>query len=105
MNCLWLDDERNAPEGWVRVKTAFEAIVALRRWEWEVISLDHDLGENSDTGYSVLLYIEAEVYRNPNFKCPEIRIHSANPVGRKRMLQAIESINRIIDQGGREGGR
>lgn len=98
---LWLDDERNPPEGWIWVKTELEAIAALRRDEYEVISLDHDLGEGG-TGYSVLLYLEAEVYRNHSFKCPEIRVHSANPVGRQRMLQAIGSIKRIIDQGGRE---
>jgi hypothetical protein len=93
---LWLDDERNAPEGWVLVKTALDAIVALRRDEYEEISLDHDLGEGG-TGYDVLLYIEAEVHRNPNYKCPRIWIHSANPVGRQRMQRAIDSIFRYVE--------
>ncbi len=94
---LWLDDERGAPEGWVWVNTALEAISALRHNEFELISLDHDLGEGG-TGYDVLLYIEAEVFRNPNFKCPEILIHSANPVGRQRMQLAIDSILRLKEQ-------
>jgi len=93
---LWLDDERPAPDGWELVKTALECITALRCNEYEEISLDHDLGDGG-TGYDVLLYIEAEVHRNPDYKCPMIWIHSANPVGRKRMQQAIDSIFRLIE--------
>jgi len=93
---LWLDDIRPAPEGWVLVKTALDAIVALRHGKYEEISLDHDLGDGG-TGYDVLLYIEAEVHRNQDYKCPMIWIHSANPVGRQRMQRAIDSIFRHVE--------
>jgi hypothetical protein len=94
---LWLDDERPAPDGWVLAKTAIEALAKLRQQEFEVVSLDHDLGEESGSGYDVLLYIEAQVFTNPNFKCPELRIHSANPAGCQMMQLAIE-INRKLDK-------
>ena len=45
---LWLDDERPAPEGWVWVKTAAEAIRALADQDCEFIthmSFDHDLAD------------------------------------------------------------
>ena len=93
---LWLDDERPVPDGWVLAKTAIEAITELRRQEFEVVSLDHDLGEENGSGYDVLLYLEAQVFTNPDFKCPEILIHSANPSGRQRMQLAIGSINRRL---------
>lgn len=93
---LWIDDERIPPEGWIWVKTSFEAIKALRVGKFETISFDHDLGDDGGTGYEVLLYLEAEVFRNPKYRCPKMLIHSANPVGRQRMRQAIESIERKV---------
>jgi hypothetical protein len=93
---LWIDDERNPPDGWVWAKTALAAIKALRTCQFDTISFDHDLGDGG-TGYEVLLYLEAEVFRDPNYKCPKMVIHSANPVGRHRMWQAIESIQRKIE--------
>jgi hypothetical protein len=41
---VWLDDRREAPEGWVRVRTPEEAIELLRRGGVDELSLDHDLG-------------------------------------------------------------
>jgi hypothetical protein len=93
---LWLDDVRLPPSSeWVWVKTAMDALKELRRASWGVISLDHDLGEDAGTGYDVLTYLEAEAYRNPEFKIPEIRVHTANTVARARMLQAVTSIERM----------
>lgn len=52
---VWLDDERPMPLGFdVHVKTADEAIKLLANGQVKVISLDHDLGENEDTGYKLL---------------------------------------------------
>jgi hypothetical protein len=96
---VWLDDLREAPPGWVHVKTPEEAIELLRSGEVEEISLDHDLGlatpESERTGYDVLAYLEEAVatgaWKHP---LPDIRIHSANPVGQQRMEMAIASIKR-----------
>src|SRR5512132_2943655 len=41
---VWLDDERSAPAGWVRVRTPEETIELLRSGAVEELSLDHDLG-------------------------------------------------------------
>jgi hypothetical protein len=64
------------------------------------LSLDHDLGlqqpdAKERSGYDVLVWIEAHVARDPAFAVPDIRIHSANPVGRARMEQALASIRRL----------
>jgi hypothetical protein len=95
---LWLDDVRTPPGlDWVWVRTSLEAIKALRAGPFEVISLDHDLGEDAGTGYEVLQYIEAEVARNPEYEPPEeIIVHTANNVARARMLQAVASIQRFL---------
>jgi hypothetical protein len=97
---LWLDDVREAPTGWVHVRTPEEAINLLRTGEVEAISLDHDLGlatpEAERTGYDVLAWLEKEVATG-TWQCevPKIQVHSANPVGRRRMEQAIASIQRL----------
>ena len=61
----------------------------------DVISLDHDLGEDTPTGYDVLKMLEQMAHEEDRRVPFEILIHSANPVGRKNMEAAIASIQRI----------
>lgn len=96
---VWVDDEREAPNGWLHVKTPEEAIELLRSGEVEELSLDHDLGlathESERTGYDVLAWLEEAVATGAwEYAVPVIRIHTANPVGMKRMELAIASIKR-----------
>ena len=96
---IWLDDIRPAPDGWVWVKNYEEAIELICGPEnFDEISLDHDLGDGP-TGYNVVCCIEGLVgagfWRK---KIPVFHIHSANPVGRKNMQRAIESIERIANE-------
>jgi len=87
---VWLDDERPMPPEFDRhAKTADEAIALLESGSVTFISLDHDLGEaKNGTGYDVACFIEYGAYSR--LLAPiEVLIHSANPVGRMRMEQAI----------------
>ena len=100
---VYLDDTREAPAGWVRAHTPEEVIELLRSGSVEALSLDHDLGLTSDagerTGYDVLRWLEKAVATGAwVLPLPEIRIHSANPVGRRRMEQGIASIQRLSDK-------
>jgi len=59
---VYLDDERETPEGWVRVYWPDEAIKLLSDGVVTEISLDHDLGDDTrGTGYDVVLWIEEAV--------------------------------------------
>lgn len=107
---VYLDDVRPAPEGWTLARSYKEAIALLSQGNVTVISLDHDLGiietgnvgeivigrEDADTktGYDVACWIEerAAAGKYTVLNLPEIVCHSANPVGRKRIEQAITSI-------------
>ena len=92
---LYLDDERPTPEGWVRAYTATEAITLLEAGGVEEVSLDHDLGPpEAGTGYDVACWVEQAAYEG---RIPPMRwgIHSANPVGRRRMTSALESADRF----------
>ena len=96
---VYLDDMRKAPEGFLRCKTAIAAIALLQTGKVKEISLDHDLGEENktgkfSTGYDVVCWIEEKVAKE-GFIPPVIKIHSANPVGRKKIEAAIESIKRF----------
>lgn len=101
---IFLDDERPTPDGYHRVYNAHDAIYFLKQGKVSEISLDHDLGDETifGTGYDVLLWIEVEVFQNHKFVPPKMYVHSANPPAKKRMLAAIESIERRCrkDDGG-----
>lgn len=90
---LWLDDNRPAPEGWNWAKSVREAqfrvalTINIAQDTFEECSLDHDLaqGERNDGIRFVDWMIETGYW-------PKSRpvVHSMNPVGRRRMEQAIE---------------
>ena len=61
-----------------------EAIRALNQQEFDLISFDHDLGEEK-TGYDIAKYIVEN-----NIKIKEgFKIHSANPVGVLNISQLL----------------
>jgi hypothetical protein len=94
---VFLDDVREAPPGWQRVYWPSEAIALLEAGGISEISLDHDLGDDArGTGYDVVAWIEEAVVTR-GFKPPRITIHSANPVGKDRMLRGIAAIERATE--------
>lgn len=92
---LYLDDERETPEGWARVHWPDEAIALLQTGEVTELSLDHDLGDDArGTGYDVVLWIEEAVALR-GFKPPRIVVHSANSSARIKMEAGIAAIERL----------
>lgn len=92
---VWLDDERPAPDGWHHCRWPDEVIALLKTGKVEVVSLDHDLGDDKrGTGYDVLLWIEEHVWETRK-KPPKIIIHTANPAARLRMARAKTQIYRL----------
>lgn len=98
MRVLLIDDVRNEdliefgygirPNAVVR--TYDSAIAAIQEGNWDIVYLDHDLGESdiAKTGYGIMNFIEA----NPHLKPGQIHIVSANPVGRKNMQIVIDRL-------------
>lgn len=92
---VWLDDERPAPAGWTRCYWPEEVIALLVHHDVQELSLDHDLGDDArGCGHDVLLWIEERV-ATTHYRPPALRVHSANPVGRRRMEAAIRQIARL----------
>lgn len=92
---VYLDDEREAPEGWYRCYWPDQVIRLLKKLCVTHLSLDHDLGDDEKgTGYDVLLWLEEQVVTK-GFPPPKhITVHSANVSAREKMQKAIENIDR-----------
>ena len=87
---LWVDDERPMPADFdIHVKTAREAIAQIDTGNITAISLDHDLGEGEDTGYTVACYIEHGAYYG-SIGPMKLMVHSANPVGARNIQLAFQ---------------
>ncbi|WP_027093943.1 cyclic-phosphate processing receiver domain-containing protein [Cohnella thermotolerans] len=81
---VFLDDTRPNPPGFKLARTAEEAIRYLRTKKVNVLSLDYDLSSSPKTGYDVVRFmVNNRIY--PQL----IVIHSANPYGRRRMLNLL----------------
>jgi hypothetical protein len=96
---VYLDDIRPAPNGWIRTYSVAETIELLKTSNVTHLSLDHDLGIESEvgTGYDVLLWIEKQVFTT-NFNSPDIVIHSDNPAAVTRMKLAVKRIGQIASR-------
>ncbi|QIH08847.1 MULTISPECIES: cyclic-phosphate processing receiver domain-containing protein [unclassified Pseudomonas] len=92
---IYLDDERQTPEGWVRAYWPDEVITLLKAGGVSEISLDHDLGDDErGTGYDVILWIE-EAVALQGFRPPRIQVHSANASAVEKMQAGVRSIQRL----------
>lgn len=93
LKTLLIDDVRDLPVDEI-ARTYWDGIEALeKRGPWDLLVLDHDLGNYSEdgtelTGYDVVCWLE----QNPQYLPKEIQLITANPVGRQRMRQVIERL-------------
>lgn len=104
---LWLDDLRPIPPGYtIWAKTVAEAIAVLNEGHVLHCSLDHDLAdehmEDALSGYHDEFGVPRHRYRERTGYdviawmvehdrwCPDITIHTHNPVGRKDMANLLQ---------------
>ena len=112
---LWVDDIRDAPEGWTLARTISEAFVLLDMYglphpfgykdaHITEVSLDHDISivvqvegksynrPSPDTFQVVAKYMIVKmVGTNPSL-CEDIKLttHSSNPLGRKAIVDLFD---------------
>ena len=102
---VFLDDDKTAQkrikwsQGYdVWVTTADEAIAYLKTGNVTAISLDHDLGDetnlNCGNGYDVAVWIEEAAFNN---QIPRLdwRCHTQNPIGRTKMITCLKNADRF----------
>lgn len=91
---VYVDDLRDCPQGFVIARNYNDAIHLLENNEVNILSLDHDLGEDEQgellpTGYDLVKYICEN-----NLKANRIYLHTDNPVGRDNMYHTLQGAKR-----------
>lgn len=92
---LFVDDIRDIPdESWTLARTINAAITAIDTFDFEVISLDHDISHKHtkydsypcNETYTAVAYFIREKYKDKLLmECPKIIIHTSNPSGAVKM--------------------
>lgn len=87
---LFLDDERDTPEGWFRVYNIDQAFFWLGSRRVTHLSVDNDLGklDPSTEGFNVLDRLEEWVHFDSTFPIPIITVHSSN-AGRVQSMRQV----------------
>lgn len=87
---IYLDDERETPDGFVRTYTVEETIKLIQDSDGEVecVSLDNDLGIGLEEGRKVMDWIEEQAYNNTLAPIPHLIIHTSNPAAENSMMKA-----------------
>lgn len=96
---VWLDDLRAPPIGFTWIKNVDYLIHSLECWRdvkipINILSLDHDLGENELTGYDFCKWLVETGFNDPEIYPRTIYLHTANGVGRDNMYQLLKLLNR-----------
>jgi hypothetical protein len=89
-----MDDIREVPKYlvglWVPIRKVADVIYLLEKGVVNDLSLDHDMGCDQfgelPTGYDLVCWME----REDVWPDGKISVHSANPVGRQKMLAVLE---------------
>ena len=89
---IWLDDVREAPEGYCRCHSVNEAIKKIIECEKEYavideINCDHDLGDYASDGGDGIKLIDWLAERKTHYP---VKLHTMNPVGRENMQREID---------------
>lgn len=97
---VYVDDLRDCPEGFTIARTFEEAVALLEQHEVDILSLDHDLGEDAEgnllpTGYDLVKY-----FCEHGLRANKIYLHTDNPVGRENMYETLKGAKRrgFIDE-------
>lgn len=91
---VYLDDLRDCPKGYEIARNVERAKKLFQDREVNILSLDHDLGEDLEgnlleTGYDFVKYFcEKGMY------CSKIYIHTDNVVGRSNMYETLKGAQR-----------
>ena len=88
---IWLDDIREAPDGWYWAKNVKDCIwqIQVNFCDIDEISLDNDLGENQLEGRKVVLWLAEQYASGKNFWPEKIHVHSSNTVAVEYMEAMI----------------
>ena len=87
MRSLLIDDFRDLGAD-VIARTFDEGIAALQQEPWDILYLDHDLGDPDEkkTGYGIVTWLETHPQYWPN----AVQVVTSNPVGRQNIERVLQ---------------
>ncbi len=87
---IYLDDDRQTPDGYIRTYTVEDTIDLIKSNNGKVyrVSLDNDLGVGVREGREVMKWIEEQAFHNTLLPIPYLIIHSGNNVACDEMMTA-----------------
>jgi hypothetical protein len=87
---IYLDDERETPEGFVRTYSVEETIKLIKEHDGKIymVSLDNDLGTGCVEGKEVMRFIEQSAFDNTLKPIPHLIIHTQNTSAAEDMRHA-----------------
>lgn len=91
---LFVDDIRRCPDGWTPARTVTEAIRILATMPIDVVSLDHDICCQPDTGenhssWETFEPVARYIALMPENQKPKVEIHTANPGAGEKMAEIL----------------
>lgn len=91
---LYVDDLRDCPTGFTIARNVKDAIDYLENYKIQILSLDHDLGEDENgnllpNGYDLVKYICEK-----GLRADKVYIHTDNGVGRENMFHTLKAAQR-----------
>lgn len=89
---VFMDDQRDAPEGWTLARDTDEVVRLLKTGEVTELSLDYHMGVGDANGMDVLGYIEHWVYAGEMENLPTMKPHTSDGIHAVRMKQRINRI-------------
>ncbi|MGO1059503.1 cyclic-phosphate processing receiver domain-containing protein [Planococcus sp. FY231025] len=97
---LYVDDLRDCPKGFVVARNVDEALEYLRNCSVNILSLDHDLGEDSEGNLLPTGYDLVKIFCEEGYRANKIYIHTDNGAGRENMFHTLKGAQRrgFIDQ-------
>jgi len=97
---LYVDDLRDCPEGFVIARNVDEAIYFLENYKINILSLDHDLGADSEGNLLPTGYDLVKMFCERGYFAKKIYLHTDNGVGRENMYHTLIGAQRrgFIDE-------
>jgi hypothetical protein len=91
---LYVDDLRDCPNGFIVARTIEEAIDYLKKYNVDILSLDHDMGEDGQGRLRKNGYDLVKCFCENGLRANRIYLHTDNVVGRENMYQTLISARR-----------
>lgn len=91
---LYVDDLRDCPAGFTIARNVDEAIYYLENFYVDILSLDHDLGEDEDGNLQLTGYDLVKIFCEKGYHANRIYIHTDNGAGRENMFHTLKGAQR-----------